>query len=83
MAIDSTGDKPAASRPAPVVVRPTNRVNIAFGPFSKVEVQEPSKEFAELAAVVAELVSIVEGFAPGPKTAKLRQRAQMLVARLH
>jgi hypothetical protein len=82
MTTDDVGDKPRPARPGPVVVRPTNRVNVAFGPFSKIEIQEPSKEFAELAALVADLVTIVEGLAPGPKAGKLRQQAQMLAARL-
>jgi hypothetical protein len=65
------------SRPGPEVVAPTNRVNVAF-PFSKITVQEPSKEFAELAAIVAELAVVMEAAAVGPEIKKLRERAQAL-----
>ena len=62
MESDEGSERPPATRP--VEVRPTNRVNVAFGPFSKIEIQEPSKEFAELAAIVAELAAIIEGLGP-------------------
>jgi len=78
MTSDEAGHRP----PAPVIVRPTNRVNVAFGPFSKIEIQEPSKDFVELAAVVAELATIVETLAPGPRVEKVRRQAHTLVARL-
>jgi hypothetical protein len=81
MASDDGSDMSPATRP--VEVRPTNRVNVAFGPFSKIEIQEPSREFAELAAVVAELAIIVEGLAPGPGAEELRRQAQRLAAQLH
>ena len=80
MSSDDASDKFLATRP--VEVRPTNRVNVAFGPFSKIEIQEPSKEFTELACIVVELATIAEGLAPGPRVQELRRRAQRLVARL-
>jgi hypothetical protein len=59
---------------------PTTRVTVAL-PFSKISVQEPRQEFAELAAIVAELASIMEAAATGPELTQLRMRAQALAAR--
>ena len=85
MATGTGEDEHAAPKPTsrsvPRVVAPTNRVNVAF-PFSKIAVQEPSKEFAELAAVVAELTAVIEGIAPGPEIKFLSERAQALAVRL-
>ena len=41
----------ARSHPAPLVV-PASRVNVAL-PFSKITIEEPAKEFTEMAAIVA------------------------------
>jgi hypothetical protein len=68
-------------RSAPKVVAPSNRINVAF-PLSKISVQEPSQELAELVAVVAELASMLEGIAPGPQSSALGERARALVARV-
>ncbi|MCU1464144.1 MAG: hypothetical protein JWM72_72 [Actinomycetia bacterium] len=59
----------------------TTRVNIAF-PFSRIRVQEPSADLAELAALVRDLAAAVADVAPGPKTAELGKRAEALAARL-
>ena len=67
-------------RQAPRVVAPTNKVTVAL-PFSKITLEEPGKEVAELAAIVAELTAIVEQVAEGPELARLRDRAEALAAR--
>jgi len=81
----ATGQTPAAPtsvkpRQAPVVV-PTNKVNVAL-PFSKITVEEPSRELAELAILVAELAAIIETTTADPDAAQLRMRAQALAARI-
>ena len=82
MADDDSGVQPSSkARSAPEVVAPTNRVNVAL-PFGSIHIEESSKDLAELAAVMAELVSIVEGLKPGPRTKKLREQAQALAARV-
>ena len=72
----------SGTRSAPGIVAPTNRVNVAL-PFSKFVMEEPSREFAELAAIVAELAAAVESAVASPHTALLRQRAEALAARVH
>jgi hypothetical protein len=44
-------------------------------PFSKITIEEPGRELAELAAIVAELASFVEGAATEPEATQLRLRA--------
>jgi len=61
----------------PRVVRPTSWVNVAL-PFSNISVREPAPELHELAAVVAELVGIIEELSPGPRVEALRARADSL-----
>jgi hypothetical protein len=68
------------SRPARVVM-PTNRVNLAL-PFSKITIEEPAKELAELAAIVAELAAAVDVVVAEPDATQLRERAQALAVRL-
>jgi hypothetical protein len=77
-----TDDERAAARPrtGPGIVAPSNRVNVAL-PFSKIMVQEPSKEFAELSTIVAELLTVLESGSSGEAITALRQRAQLLAAR--
>lgn len=60
---------------------PTNRVNVAL-PFSKITIEQPRQEIAELAAVVAELTAAVEGLAAGTDISQLRTRAEALAVRL-
>ena len=62
------------------IVAPINRVNLAL-PFSTITVQEPSKEFVELSAIVVELLTALEDTSPGEAITVLRQRAEALVAR--
>jgi len=72
------------SRQAPGVVIPTTRVNLAL-PFSKITVEEPGQELAELAAIVAGLAGAMEQAMPEPDGSELpglRKRADALTARL-
>jgi hypothetical protein len=64
---------------APRVVAPTNKVNVAL-PFSKITVEEPSKEFGELAAIVAALAAAMERVVTEPDVTKLRERADVIAA---
>ncbi len=81
MADGDSSVQPHKPRAAPEVVAPTNRVNVAL-PFGNIHVEESSKDLAELAAITAALVSIVEGLAAGPKIKKLREQAQAFAARV-
>lgn len=65
---------------APGIVAPSSRINVAF-PFSNIHVESRTQDFDELAAVVSELVAIVEATAPSAKVRELRERTEALVAR--
>jgi hypothetical protein len=65
------------SREAPGVVAPSSRVNVAF-PFSQIKLEEPSKELAELAALVFDLVGAMAEWVPEDRLEELRVRAQVL-----
>jgi len=69
-------------RQAPGVVVPTTRVNLAL-PFSKITVEEPGQDLAELASMVAALAAVMERTADDPFLPELRKRAEALAARLH
>lgn len=64
---------------APRMIAPTNKVNVAL-PFSKITVEEPSKEFRELARIVAGLAAAVERLAAQPEVTRLRERADVIAA---
>jgi hypothetical protein len=81
MAVGDAKAKSAKPHAAPDVIAPTNKVNVAL-PFGSIHIEESSKDLAELAAVVAELVVMVEGIAPGPKIGALREQAQAIAARV-
>jgi len=81
MAAGDSGVQPPKARPAPEVVAPTNRVNVAL-PFGNIHIEESSKDLAELAAIVVELVSIVDELTPGPRIKKVREQVQALAARV-
>ena len=68
-------------RTAPAVVTPLTKVNLAL-PFSKITVEEPGRDIAELASVVAALAAVLERTADDPFLPGLRQRADALAARL-
>ena len=69
------------SRQAPGIVAPTTRLNVAL-PFSKITVEEPRRDVAELAAIVADLAAAMEKSAPEPSLPELRKRAEAVAARL-
>ncbi len=66
---------------APPAVMPSTRVNFAF-PFAKITVEEPGRDVAELASIVAELAAVLERTGTGPAAARLRERAEALAGRL-
>jgi hypothetical protein len=68
-------------RAAPAVVTPLTKVNLAL-PFSKITIEEPGRDTAELASVVAALAAVLERTADDPFLPELRQRAEALAARL-
>jgi hypothetical protein len=70
------------TKQAPGIVAPTTRVNLAL-PFSKITVEEPGKDLAELASIVAALAAVMERTADDPFLPELRKRAEALAARLH
>jgi hypothetical protein len=86
---DSNGSPPshradgdAPPRKGPEVVAPSSRVNVAF-PFSQIKVTEPSKELAELAGLVYDLVEAMDPWLPEDQQEELRGRARALRERLH
>jgi hypothetical protein len=70
-----TGSAPVAATPS--VPGPSHRLNIAF-PFSQIKLEEPSKELAELAALVFDLVGTMAEWVPEDRLEDLRARAQAL-----
>jgi hypothetical protein len=68
------GAKPAQP---PAVHAPSNRVNIAF-PFSEIKLEEPSKELAELAALVFDLIGTLAEWIPEDRLEDLRARGLAL-----
>jgi hypothetical protein len=71
------GAEKAKPREATRVSAPSSRVNIAF-PFSQIKLEEPSKELAELAALVFDLVGAMAEWVPEDRLDDLRIRAQVL-----
>ena len=69
----------SASKPVkpPVVHAPSNRVNIAF-PFSEIKLEEPSKELAELAALLFDLIGTMAEWVPEDRLEELRARGLAL-----
>jgi hypothetical protein len=59
------------------VIAPSSRLNIAF-PFSQIKLEEPSRELAELAALVFDLVETMAEWVPEDRLEELRTRAQLL-----
>jgi hypothetical protein len=70
------------ARPVPTVVTPLTKVNLAL-PFSKITVEEPGKDTAELASIVAAMAAVMERTLDEPFLPELRKRAEALAARLH
>jgi hypothetical protein len=73
----TNGAGPAKSGESPRVVAPSSRVNVAF-PFSQIKLEEPSKELAELAALVYDLVGAMAEWVPEDRLEELQARAQVL-----
>ena len=69
------------TRPAPAIVTPLTKVNLAL-PFSKITVEEPGRDIAELASIVAALAAVMERTADDPFLPELHKRAEALAARL-
>ena len=78
---DQDISREAGARSAPRVIAPANRVNVAL-PFSKFVVEEPSRELAELASIVSELVAALDNAEASPRVPLLRERAEALAARV-
>jgi hypothetical protein len=74
---DLNGAGGAKPREAPGVVAPSSRVNVAF-PFSQIRLEEPSKELAELAALIFDLVGAMAEWVPEDRLEELLERAQVL-----
>ena len=74
-ALNGAGE--ARSGELPRVIARSSRVNIAF-PFSQIKLEEPSKELAELAALVFDLVETMAEWVPEDRLEELRGRAQIL-----
>ena len=66
---------------APEVVAPSSRVNIAF-PFSQIKVEEPSRELAELASLLFDLVGTMAEWVPEDQLEEMSARARALRDRL-
>ena len=64
-------------REAPEVVAPSTRVNVAF-PFSQIRLEEPSRELAQLAALVFDLVGTMAEWVPEDRLEELSARARAL-----
>ena len=78
---EQNAKREAKRRGAPGVVAPSTRVNVAF-PFSQIKLQEPSKELAELAAVMLDLVTSMAEWFPEERLEELRARTQAVCERL-
>lgn len=67
----------------PEIVAPSSRsVNVAF-PFSQIKMEEPSRELAELASLVFDLVETMAEWVPEDHLEELGARARALRDRLH
>jgi hypothetical protein len=78
---ETNGVHRSKPRNASEIHAPSSRVNVAF-PFSQIKLQEPSKELAELAALVFDLVGTMAEWIPEDQLEELRTRAQALVESL-
>ena len=70
-------EEAAPGAEAPSVPGSSHRLNITF-PFSQIKLEEPSKELAELAALVFDLVGTMAEWVPEDRLEDLRARAQAL-----
>jgi hypothetical protein len=81
MAVEQEAAGTRRARPVPTVVTPLTKVNLAL-PFSKITVEEPGKDTAELASIVAAMAAVMERTLDEPFLPELRKRAEALAARL-
>ena len=81
MAAQEGTDEARQARPVPAIVTPLTKVNLAL-PFSKITIEEPGKDLAELSSIVAALAAVMERTVDEPFLPELRKRAEALVARL-
>ena len=81
MAEEESTEVTSRRRHAPAVVTPLTKVNLAL-PFSKITVEEPDGDTAELASMVAALAAVMERTVDDPFLPGLRKRAEALAARL-
>jgi hypothetical protein len=81
MADRQTAATARRARPVPAIVTPLTKVNLAL-PFSKITVEEPGKDLAELASIVAALAAVMERTVDEPFLPELRKRAEAHAARL-
>ena len=82
MAVEQETAGTRRARPVPTVVTPLTKVNLAL-PFSKITIEEPGKDTAELASIVAAMAAVMERTLDEPFLPELRKRAEALAARLH
>jgi len=78
---EANGRRGSKLRAAPAIVAPSNRVNVAL-PFSQIKLDEPSRELAELAALVFDLVGTMAEWVPEDELEELSARARVLRDRL-
>ena len=81
MAVEQEAAGTRRARPVPTIVTPLTKVNLAL-PFSKITVEEPGKDTAELASIVAAMAAVMERTLDEPFLPELRKRAEALAARL-
>jgi len=81
MAVEQEAAGTRRARTVPTVVTPLTKVNLAL-PFSKITVEEPGKDTAELASIVAAMAAVMERTLDEPFLPELRKRAEALAARL-
>ncbi len=81
MATEQETDVARRAGPVPAVVTPLTKVNLAL-PFSKITIEEPGKDTAELASIVAAMAAVMERTLDEPFLPELRKRAEALAARL-
>ena len=74
---DANGTVAPREQKARGIDAPSSRVNVAF-PFSQIKLHEPSKELAELAALVLDLVTAMSEWLPEDRLEELRTRAHTL-----
>jgi len=78
---ETNGQRRSKFRGAPEVVAPSNNVNVAF-PFSQIKVEEPSRELAELASLLLDLIATMAEWVPEDHLEELSVRARALRDRL-